>query len=129
MSDAAVVDGATARKRAQGKYKHYAAHFDQLSLTFIPLAFETYGRHGLHVKPFLRALARHEVKTSGGGLEYSCVQWWRQRISVVLQRSISQGVAHNWTRTRAGGGSDILHPAVDAYTRVRLLVRPPHPCR
>ena len=126
--DAAVEDGATARKRAQGKYNHYAAHFDQLSLTFIPLAFETYGRHGLHVKPFLRALARHEAKTSGGGLEYSsCIQWWRQRISVVLQRSISQGVAHNWARTRAGGGSDVLHPAVDAYTRVRLLVRPPHP--
>ena len=76
MSDAAVEDGDSARKRAQGKYKHYAAHFDQLSLTFIPLAFETYGRHGLHVKPFLRALARHEVKTSGGGPEYSsCVQW------------------------------------------------------
>ena len=37
-----------------------------------------------------------EAKTSGGGLEYSsCIQWWRQRISVVLQRSISQGVAHN----------------------------------
>jgi hypothetical protein len=54
-----------------------------------------------------------------------CIARWRQRLSVVMQRSVSASVASAFARSECPDG----HPApnVGAFAHVRLLLRPPAP--
>ena len=84
---------------------------------------ELYGAACPEAHTLIKALATHQAQRSGGGWSVSqCVSRRRQRLSLVLQRSISRAVANVYSSALARPGS--APPDKGAYARIRLLLRP-----
>jgi hypothetical protein len=91
--------------------------------TLFSLALDQFGAASADTHAIVRALAVRQARRSGGSLTVaSCIARWRQKLSVVLQRSISDQVIADWDATLP---SDDCHtPRVDGYRGLWLL-RPP----
>lgn len=119
---AASVAGYAAMKKASGKFDTYQGKFPA-NYTLIPVALEQSGACCPHTKRFVKAVSEHESCRSGGAYTVSrCINRWRQRISVVLQRSISESVLRSFRRTRPAPGRPAPQPGM--YKSVSLLVPP-----
>ena len=100
LARAAAQDGATNRKAEGDKRARYPA--GQSPWHALPLALETYGRHGRLAHTYLRKLARaHAARLSEGSDEAvsTLLLRWGCRLSVALQRANAQNL-------RRGLGAD-----------------------
>ena len=123
---AAQTAGFAATQRVKAKFKHYLVPglIDTDSYTFFPFVFEQFGRASLHAQDFLKLAAEAQSETSGGAIAVShCKQRWRQRLSIAVQMAISDSVAHLWNKATAKVGDP--PPDIEAYARVRFLLREP----
>ena len=126
-TQAAVIDGSAALFHTKAKFTHYMHRFDASSHTLIPFVVEVFGRTSPHVQKFLQAISLYQCTSD------QCDAWpfsffmnqWRQRISVVLQRSVSKSVSRCFARTRKDPAVTAA-PDATAYLRVRLLHRAPY---
>ena len=97
---------------------------DTDSYTFFPFIFEQFGRASLHAQDFLKLAAEAQSASSAGAIAVShCKQRWRQRLSIAVQMSISDSVARLWNKATTKVGDP--PPDIEAYTRVRFLLREP----
>ena len=126
----AVERGHAARVAAQIKAGKYADHFPDD--TFIPLAVETYGCLDSAFDEFLGTCARRAAELRMGGLD-SCplaarlLCFYRQRVSVTLQRSQARAVHHRAARAvfSSSGARPLAAPdtfvrTVDLHTLSRV---------
>ena len=123
---AAQTAGTAATQRVKAKFKHYLVSglIDTDSYTLFPFVFEQFGRASLHAQDFLKMAAEQQSEFSGGAIAVShCKQRWRQRLSIAVQMSISDSVARLWTKATAKGSDP--PPDIEAYARVRFLLREP----
>ena len=115
--------GAAAMRKALGKYTKYEGKFPP-NYTLIPIALEQSGRSCPNTSRFVRAAAEHESAACDGAYTVSaCIARWRQRISIVLQRSISESVLRTFRKTRADPAKGTA-PVVNGHMSVSLLVLP-----
>jgi hypothetical protein len=101
------------------KHTRYGGKYSPIENTLITFGLELGGRLFPPADNMLKAAAKHEAARSDGASTYSsCMAKWRQRISVALQRAISESVSHSVGQSRPIPGQ-----ALDrgAYKRVRLL--------
>ena len=78
----------------------------------------------LHLQAFIKAVAEHQSRRSGGARAVSYLtQQWRQRFSVCLQRSLSMTVMQSF-RTIKPLVHDGELPSRNGFLEVQLLVRP-----
>ena len=124
---AAVTNGSAALSHTKDKFEHYTRHFDASSHTLIPFVVEVFGRTSPHVQKFLQAISLHQCSSEQcDALPFSFfMNQWRQRISVVLQRSVSKSVSRCFAKTRTDPAVTAVADAT-AYLRVRLLHRAPY---
>jgi hypothetical protein len=116
--------GAAAATKAQEKYNHYLPYTEGARFTLFPVAIELFGAACAETHTLVKALAVHQAQSSGGAWSVSqCVARWRQRLSVVMQRSVSASVASAFARVERDEDRPI--PNVGAFAHVRLLLRPP----
>ena len=109
--------------KALAKYTKYEGKHPP-NYTLIPIALEQSGRSCPNTSRLVRALAEHESAACDGVYSVSsCIARWRQRISIVLQRSISESVLRNFRRTRVDPARG-APPVVDRHMSVSLLVPP-----
>ena len=115
--------GVAVMRKAEEKLNKYEGKFPP-SYTLIPLALEQTGRSCPHTSRFVRAAAEHESSACEGAYTVSaCISRWRQRISVVLQRSISESVLRSFRKTRVDPAVGTA-PATQLHRLVSLLVLP-----
>ena len=101
LPEAAVERGRAARDAAQAKAVKYGDH--PADDTFIPLAVETYGCLDSAFDEFLGTCARRAAELRMGGLDSAPLAsrllcYFRQRVSVSLQRSQARAVHHRAAR-------------------------------
>lgn len=115
--------GVAAMRKAMEKHSKYEGKFPP-NYTLIPIALEQSGRSCPNTGRFVRAAAEHESEACSGAYSVSaCIARWRQRISIVLQRSISESVLRLFRKTRADPASG-GPPIVGGHLSVSLLVVP-----
>ena len=115
--------GVAVMRKAEEKLNKYEGKFPP-NYTLIPLALEQTGRSCPHTSRFVRAAAEHESSACEGAYTVSaCISRWRQRISVVLQRSISESVLRSFRKTRVDPAVGTA-PATQLHRLVSLLVLP-----
>jgi len=124
VKEASHTAGVTVMRKAEEKLNKYEGKFPS-NYTLIPFAFEQTGRSCPHTSRFTRAAAEHESQQCDGAYSVSsCIARWRQRFSMVLQRSISESVLRSFRKTRADPALGTA-PVVNRYKTVSLLVLPP----
>ena len=116
----AVERGHAARVAAQMKEGKYADHSPDD--TFIPLAVETYGCLDSSFDEFLGTCARRAAELRIGGLDprqltSRLLCFYRQRVSVALQRSQARAVHHRAARAVLSSSGARGLPAPDGYVR------------
>lgn len=101
--------GYAARSNAEGKHNKYRGKFATDQYTLIPFAVEQFGAACDEAHRLLQALALRQSQRSGGIWRKSqCIARWRQRVSIALQRAVSESVARTLARCTqplAEGGS------------------------
>ncbi len=123
VGQAAVCSGSTASKAVKRKYDHYTGHFDPRNHILIPFVVESFGRLSVHAQRLIKAMAEHQSRRCEGARPaVDFVASWRQRVSIAVQRSVSDVVARSMSRTRPVAGQPA--PDIRAYMHVRLLQRP-----
>ena len=115
--------GYAALTYAKEKHNKYRGKFATDQYTLIPFAVDQFGAACDEAHRLLGALAHKQSQRSGGMWHKSqCVARWRQRMSVALQRAVSESVARTLARTTqplvAGGP----RPRPWLYRTVHLLV-------
>jgi hypothetical protein len=97
---------------------------DCSSTTLISLAFDQFGTASRDAHAFFRAVAIHQAQQLSGGLYTvaSCVARWRQRLSCLLHRILSDQVIAAWECTAPIPGRPA--PDLNAYKKMRLLCPP-----
>ena len=115
----AVKDGGALIQGSQVKHTRYGGKFPTIENTLITCGLEIGGRLFRPTDNMLKTAAKHEAARSDGASTYSsCMARWRQRISVALQRAISESVSYSVAQSRAIPGQAL---DIGAYRRVRLL--------
>jgi hypothetical protein len=96
---------------------------DPATTTLFSVALDQFGAASRDTHSVVRALAVRQAEFSDGLYPVaSCVARWRQKLSVVLQRSISELVIEDWPSTLPAAPGAPL--ALDAYKHTSLLCRP-----
>ena len=90
---AAAVGGAAAKVAENDKLREFRNHGDNGGAVLVPLATETYGRHGRHAMRFLSQLG--DIVSGKGGSKREFVRCARSELSVALVR----GNARMYNRT------------------------------
>lgn len=121
----AMTHGEAIRLRTEEKHTTYLHKFDAASYTLIPFVLDLFGSSGPHLREFVKAVAQHQAhRSESSQLVGFFTQQWRQRLSVTLQRCVSESVARHYRKTRPIPGNPQVVPDILSYTRVRLLVLP-----
>jgi hypothetical protein len=98
----------------------YSGALAPATTTLFSLALDQFGAASADTHAIVRALAVRQAQHGDGSLTVaSCIARWQQKLSVILQRSISDQVIADWEATRPS--DDCLSPAVDAFRRIALL--------
>jgi hypothetical protein len=127
--EAAAMDiGTVLTKASLDKYKTYGRLLDGRRSTLYPAAFDQFGSMCTEVHSLLHTFAKHEGTAPSvpprRGAYAQRLSYWRQRLSVTLQRAISQSVFEAWGGARPGTTGAPAN--VSAYATARLLApRPP----
>ena len=93
MARAADADGAVNKEAEFDKHGRYPAA--QAPWKLVPLALETYGRHGRASLRYLRKLARKQAETLDEGSEQAAsglVGRWGRWLSVALHRATARNL-------------------------------------
>jgi hypothetical protein len=101
--------GYAARHAAERKHNKYRGKFATDQYDLIPFAVDQYGAACKEAHGLIQALADKQSRRSGGVWKKGhCVARWRQRVSIALQRAVSESVATAWakvTQPLVPGGS------------------------
>ena len=120
---AARVAGYAAEYAAKGKHTKYRGKFAADQYTFLPFAVDQFGAACSDAHSLIRALALKQSQNSGGVWPLSqCVARWRQRMSVALQRAVSESVARSLARCTEPSQVGGPRPHPSQYLAVALLV-------
>jgi len=93
----------------------------RVATTTFSVAMDQFGAASQDVHALVRAFAIRQARLSDGLYTVSsCVARWRQKLPVVLQRSISDVVIGDWATTASAAGGAPA-PVFDAYKRISLL--------
>ena len=105
---------------------HYSGWFDPPSYFFLPFIIELFGRSNKHADWLLNAISKHQCVQGAGQAAYSHhMSLWRQRISMVLQRSVSEEVISAYTEAVPLWVNGVEQPRdFAAHSRLRLLQIP-----
>jgi hypothetical protein len=91
--------------------------------TLISLAFDQFGTASRDTHAFFRAVAIRQAQLSAGLYTVAqCVARWRQKLSTLVQRTISNQVVAEWESTATIAGQP--HPDICAFRRIHLLCPP-----
>ena len=123
----ALLPGAAAAHKTQAKFQTYGAAYSPASHTLFAAVLEQSGAGSKQLHLLVKMLAKYEHQRTDGAYPVSaCVQRWRQRFSVTLQRAISESEARLLSKVRTPlvqlEGQQIM-PVIDGYKRVHLLRR------
>lgn len=123
----ALLPGAAAADKTQAKFQTYGAAYSPASHTLFAAVLEQSGAGSKQLHLLVKMLAKYEHQRTDGAYPVSaCVQRWRQRFSVTLQRAISESEARLLSKVRTPlvqlEGQQIM-PVIDGYKRVHLLRR------
>jgi hypothetical protein len=133
IPEAAVKRGRAAREAAQAKAVKYGDH--PADDTFIPLAVKTFGCLNSSFDEFLGTCARRAAELRMGGLDsasmaFKLLCYFRQRVSISLQRSQARVVHHRAARAierSVGLGAPIVQDGrvrtADLHTLSRVGLR------
>lgn len=120
---AAQTAGYAATLAAEGKHTKYRGRFAADQYTFLPFAVDQFGAACSDAHRLIRALALRQSQNSGGVWPLSqCVARWRQRMSVALQRALSESVARTLARCTEPSVAGGDRPNFKQYLAVKLLV-------
>ena len=120
---AARVAGYAAEYAAKGKHTKYQGKFASDQYYFLPFAVDQFGAASGDAHRLIRALALKQSQNSGGVWPLSqCVARWRQRMSVALQRAVSESVARTLARCTEPCQVGGPRPRPSQYLAVKLLV-------
>ena len=116
--------GTAAAHKTKAKFETYRGKYNPSSHTLFAAVLEQSGAGSRQLHLLVKMLAEYESEKSDGAFAVSaCVQRWRQRLSVTLQRVISQSESRLLSKVRRplvpGGDA----PVLDRYQRVHLLSR------
>ena len=101
---AAKTDGHAAKLAEDRKWRDFNAHGDGAGFVFVPLAIESFGRHGKQAMRFLSELG--DMVAQGGGSKRAFVRQFRTELSCALVRGNARMYAHALTNVvRASGGA------------------------
>ena len=93
LARAADNDGAVAKEAEHDKHLRYPAA--QAPYKLLPLALDTYGRHGREALQHLRLLAKRRAQSLDEGADHAAsalVQRWACRLSVALHRANAENL-------------------------------------
>ena len=116
--------GTAAAHKTKAKFETYRGKYNPSSHTLFAAVLEQSGAGSRQLHLLVKMLAEFESERSDGAFAVSaCVQRWRQRLSVTLQRAVSQSESRLLSKVRRplvpGGDA----PVLDRYQRVHLLRR------
>jgi hypothetical protein len=114
-----VVQGLVAASETKVQKYVETGSIDTATTTLISLAYDQFGSASRDTHAFFRAVAVHQAQHSAGLYTVaSCVARWRQRLSALLQRIISDQVVAAWETTASVPGQ----PPSDlsAFRRIHL---------
>lgn len=115
--------GYAALTYAKEKHNKYRGKFATDQYTLLPFAVDQFGAACDEAHRLIQALATRQSQRSGGvWLRSQCVARWRQRVSVALQRAVSESVARTMSRTTRPAEPGGPAPRPWLYRAVRLLV-------
>lgn len=122
-AQAAQTAGYAALSWAKEKHQKYRGTFATDQYTLIPFALDQFGAACEEAHRLIQALARRQSQRSGGAWpESQCVARWRQRMSVALQRAVSESVARTFARCTQPLVEGGPAPRPWLYRSVKLLV-------
>ena len=117
--------GAAVRTAERSKFRHYAPAQGGQSVLMTPLAYETFGRWGVHAALELKRLARARAcradamaSVDPSAVYRGALTRWRRELSVALQL----GNAHVLARCIAAAPLDGSHAAADSREDVVALI-------
>lgn len=120
----ALLAGAAAAHKTQAKFRTYGAAYSPASHTLFAAVLEQSGAASKQLHLLVKMLAKYEhQRTDGAHPVSACVQRWRQRFSVTLQRAISESEARLLGKVRDSLQGNQSPPVIDRYKRVHLLRR------
>jgi hypothetical protein len=120
----ALFPGAAAAHKTQAKFRTYSAAYSPASHTLFAAVLEQSGAASKQLHLLVKMLAQYEYQRTDGAYPVSaCIQRWRQRFSVTLQRAISESEARLLSKVRVPLQGQQSLPVVDGYKRVYLLRR------
>jgi hypothetical protein len=120
----ALLPGAAAAHKTQAKFRTYGAAYSPASHTLFAAVLEQSGAGSKQLHLLVKMLAKYEHERTDGAYPVSaCVQRWRQRFSVTLQRAISESEARLLAKVRDSLPGQQSEPVIDRYKRVHLLRR------
>ena len=116
--------GAAAAHKTQAKFRTYSAAYSPASHTLFAAVLEQSGAGSKQLHLLVKMLAKYEHERTDGAYPVSaCVQRWRQRFSVTLQRTISESEARLLGKVRDPLPGQLSPPELDRYKGVYLLRR------
>jgi hypothetical protein len=120
-----LVSGAAAADRTNAKFRTYGELYHPDRHTLFAAILEQSGAASKQLHLLVKMVAKFEHDRTEGAYPISaCVQRWRQRFSITLQRAISESEARLSFKVRVPlqGQPDNL-PVLDGYKGVKLLRR------
>uniref|UniRef100_A0A0G4H0J2 Uncharacterized protein n=1 Tax=Chromera velia CCMP2878 TaxID=1169474 RepID=A0A0G4H0J2_9ALVE len=104
--------GAVAKEKERKKYTHYDDACRAVSIRFIPLVFETYGRPGGETVRFVKEMVRQATERLGEMNDASARQkiadrWWKT-LSVAVQKAVASTILVSVQASRGARGTQVI---------------------